>query len=243
MTIDLRSGVETQITDDPWPDGTVAWAPGGNRLAFASLRAGMWTGIVRDASWGGREQQIGTCGNIDAWFPDGAHVACERAAERGMALWKLSVDGRDAPVPIVDELSPTAQARVSPDGRWLAYSTDHATQQRELRVVGLTRGASPRVVSLGPGTTPHWRQDARELFFLSGRRLMAIPVEARTGTPFGRPTPLFDAPLPPRDSLADFQAQFAVSRDGSRFLFAIPTEGGPRLAIHVVPDWIAAPSR
>lgn len=240
MTMDLRSGVQTQITDDPWPDGALAWAPGDNRLAFTSLRAGTWTAVVRDVALDGRERQVGACGDFDAWFPDGAHVLCGRAAEKGRSLWKLPADGRGAPVSIVDGVSPVAGARVSPDGRWLAYSPEQAARQREVWVVGLRKEALPRAVSLGPGTTPHWRRDARELFFLSGQRLVAVPVETRSQTPFGVPVPLFDAPLPARDSLADFPPQFAVSPDGSRFLFAIPTESSPRLAIHVVPNWTAA---
>jgi Tol biopolymer transport system component/DNA-binding winged helix-turn-helix (wHTH) protein len=243
LTIDLRSGVETQVTDDPWPDAGVAWAPAGNRLAFTSLRDGTWAAFVRDASQGDREQRVGACSGPDGWFPDGKYVLCERASEKGVTLWKVPVGVLGVPVPVVEAASWDAQASVSPDGRWLAYTSDHATGQREVYLIRL-RGSDPsHVVSLGPGASPRWRGDARELFFLSGRTLVAVPVDTRVPTPFATQMPLFEAPLPPHDSLADLHAQFAVSPDGSRFLFATPTQSEPRSAIRVVPRLTAPAPR
>jgi len=242
LTIALRTGVQTQITDDPWPDAAVVWAPVGNRLAFTSLRDGAWTAFVRDTAQSEREQRLGVC-STDAWFPDGKHVLCERATEKGMTLWKLPVDASDRPAAVVEAASWDAQASVSPDGRWLAYTSDYATGRREVCLIGLPKSAASQVVSLGPGASPRWRRDGREVFFLSGRTLMAVAVDARAPTPFGTPMPLFDPPLPPQDSLADLHAQFAVSPDASRFLFAAPTEIEPRSAIRVVPRLTAPPPR
>jgi Tol biopolymer transport system component len=236
LTIDLRTGVQTKVTDDPWPDASVAWAPAGRRLAFTSLRAGTWTVLVRDTADGGREQPLGAFTDVDAWFQDGNHVICERANEQGMSLWTVPVGVRDAPAMIVDGAGAAAQARVPSDGRWLAYESDGNSRRREVRVIELARGVVWRPVSVSPGRSPRWRTDVRELSFLSGHTLMAVDVNGGKQVPFGTPQPLFDAPLPQHNSLADFPVQFAALPDGSRFLFAIPAETEPRLAIRIMPD-------
>ncbi len=227
FTIDLRTGVQTQVTDDPWPDASVSSAPAGSRVAFQSLREGRWTSIVRDTSQVGAERRLGAYDSVDSWFPDAEHVLCERrpdAGGPGVTLWKVPVGRQEGAVPILQGASLDGQARISPDGRWLAYTSDVAAPERQLYVVELGESANAGGQSLGPGLSPRWRRDGRELFFLSKGRLMSVPVAATGTTPFGTAQPLFEPVLPPHDSLADFPMQFAVSGDGSRVLFAVPIE-------------------
>jgi eukaryotic-like serine/threonine-protein kinase len=103
------------------------------------------------------------------------------------------------------ELSP----RFSPDGRWVAYSSDVSGRQ-EVYVRQFEGAAPPVRISQAGGTRPRWRHDGTELFFLApGGRLMVVPVSAGE---FGVPRMLFQA--------AD-AADFEVAGDGARFLVSL----------------------
>jgi dipeptidyl aminopeptidase/acylaminoacyl peptidase len=235
VTIDLRSGVQTQITDDPWPDAGVAWAPTGTRLAFSSLRRGTWTAFVRETMRRDAEREVGPCQSMDGWVPNGRHVLCERASDGHGSLWEVPLDAHDAVTPLGLSVSDDSQSRISPDGRWLAYAVDEDDAQRHIRVVRLPRTRASTWIPLGLGTSPRWRRDGRELFFLAGRSLVAVPVTTDSPASVGRAVRLFEAPLRRRDSLSDSQVQFCVSADGARFLFAVPVEDEPPAPVHVVP--------
>jgi Tol biopolymer transport system component len=234
LTLDLRSGVTTDITDDPWPDWFGPWSPDGRRIIFTSLRHGIWRAYVEDWPRTAPEREIARCNAVDSWFPDGRSIVCEVYTREGVDLIKVSLDQRDAPATIVSGLkTPVAEARVSPDGRWLAYISYEPGRGRNLFVVRLDGGVTPPML-IAPGHIPRWRRDGRELFFLSRRTLMSVAFKSEAPTPFGTPTRLFETPLPPRDSLADNPVEFAVSGDGSQFLIPVASENEPRNAIRVL---------
>lgn len=238
VTFDLRSGVQTQVTDDPWPDAGVTWAPKGSLLAFISLREGGWTAFLRDTAQGGDERRIGPCDSLDAWSPDGGQVLCKHlsdTADGAVPLWQLPVGGSHKPGLVLEDAGIDGQARVSPDGHWLAYTRDEGLPDGQLYVAQMKSGRAAGRQSVGSGVCPRWRRDGGELFFLNGTRLMSVPVESRGVVRFGSPRVLFEAPLAPHDSLADFGVQFGVASDGTRFLIATPIETQPSVPIRITP--------
>jgi hypothetical protein len=104
-------------------------------------------------------------------------------------------------------------------------------------------------ISTTGGSYPRWRQDGRELFYISAdRKLMVVPI-ATVGSELqpGIPKPLFDVRVPnvffPPDPIvanATAPYPYAVSGDGQRFLVAVDqtqaTAGPP---ITVVVNWPA----
>jgi dipeptidyl aminopeptidase/acylaminoacyl peptidase len=87
-----------------------------------------------------------------------------------------------------------SQARLSPDGAWVAYESD-ATGVAEVWVTAFDGSSPGRQVSSGGGTEPHWSFEGTELLFRSGS---AIWVAAVRTTPtfevLTTPSPLFPAP-------------------------------------------------
>ncbi len=86
----------------------------------------------------------------------------------------------------------------------------------------------------------HWRQDSRELYYLSlDGTVMAVPVTANPGFHAGPPEPLFKVP-------AGFNRTAPlgdVSPDGQKFLFALPKGGDVRQEFTVVTNWDPVSSR
>jgi Tol biopolymer transport system component len=127
-----------------------------------------------------------------------------------------------------------SQGQFSPDGNWMAYTSDESGTP-QINVVSFPKPGGVRQVSTAGGNQPRWRRDGKELYYVAlDRKLMAVSV--KTGATFEAetPHPLFETQLPtnlPRQA-------YAVSPDGQRFLLAVPAEsaGGPLILIQ---NWAA----
>jgi serine/threonine-protein kinase len=124
------------------------------------------------------------------------------------------LNGDTALVPLVVDQATSMQAALSPDGRWLAYSSD-ATGRFEVYVTPFPSISSTRLVSIGGGNEPRWARSGKELFYKSGGRLMVVTVQPGAAFTPGTPRALF--------SLSGFRAarnrpQYDVAPDDQRFL-------------------------
>ena len=113
------------------------------------------------------------------------------------------------------------QGRFSPDGKWIAYTSD-ATGQSEIYVRSREGAGKAQPVSLGGGIHPRWRRDGRELFFLGpSDEMMAVDITTGTNTvTLGKPKRLFTVPL--NDITRSFFSPYDVAPDGQRFLLNVP---------------------
>jgi eukaryotic-like serine/threonine-protein kinase len=116
-------------------------------------------------------------------------------------------------------------ARVSPDGHWLAWESD-ASGRREIYLGHASADGSAIRVSKDGGGSPRWRRDGKELFFLGGDgRIMTVSVQLREPTPVvGEPVRVADLVIHPepfgRDPFLD--TRFEPMPDGSKFLVQTP---------------------
>jgi len=122
---------------------------------------------------------------------------------------------------------------LSPDGHWLAYGSNETAGQYEVYVASFPDMKSKRLVSSGGGTEPRWARNGRELYFVSGGRLMVVAVP---------PGPSFN-PGSPRSLLsvegyrrARNHQQYDVAPDG-RFVM-IREAGGAAAAVYAE-HWFA----
>jgi hypothetical protein len=131
---------------------------------------------------------------------------------------------------------PTYAATVSPDGKWLAY-TSQETGIDEIYV----RGASGQIpkwqVSVDGGLVPLWAPNGKEIYYVRGDVMMAVSIEAKeTQIVPGIPRKLFDIP-PGRRSERDSRS-FDIAPDGKRFvLMRSANPGQGRRHINVVLNW------
>jgi Tol biopolymer transport system component len=121
------------------------------------------------------------------------------------------------PIRLTDSVVPEEQARISPDGRLIAYVSGRSGDS-EVYVRSFDPSASTRLgpeihVSTDGGVAPKWRADGRELVYRANRGIMSVMVEPGPTPRLGQPQLLFM--LPPA------AAQWDMTPDGSRFLLAI----------------------
>ena len=88
--------------------------------------------------------------------------------------------------PSVDE----STARVSPDGRWLAFTSNEGGAWN-IWIQDFPAGTNKRRITTAGGRDPSWRQDGAELYYQANDgAVMAVPVNGPTAA-FGTPVKLF----------------------------------------------------
>jgi eukaryotic-like serine/threonine-protein kinase len=123
---------------------------------------------------------------------------------------------------------------LSPDGHWLAY-TSNASGRHEIYVQSFPDGGGKRQVSTGGGNSPRWRRDGRELFYYAeDGKLMAAPVRSGESFETGAAVSLFEfrAGIPP----AAF-TPYVVTDNGQRFLINTVVETEAHVPLTVVVNW------
>jgi Tol biopolymer transport system component len=141
--------VPSRITFDPASDWTPVWSPDGSRIAFASGRNGP-SRIYEKASSGVGSDTLmfkSTAGEIPvSWSHDGRYIVFSRLKPGGAAgvdTWLLSLTGEPTASSFIDSPFDKAQARISPDGRWIVYTTN----DRDTRSSCSRFGSQPRQVA------------------------------------------------------------------------------------------------
>jgi len=129
----------------------------------------------------------------------------------------------------------TTQARISPDGQWVAY-TNADSGRFEIIIQDFPTAAGRWQVSTTGGLQPKWRADGKELYYLTlDGRLVAVPVTLGALVEIGKPQVLFQSQT---ETVTGFTwHQYDVSTDGQRFL--VNTTEVTVTPVTVVYDWPA----
>ena len=218
-----------------------AWTGDGRSVVYISdLGAGAGEPVLRRADGTGAPEVLLRSKSVSFGQAvptrDGRWLVLRRStAEQGAGdLYAVKI-GDTTLVPLVTTPAVEMSPAVSPDGRWLAYSSDESGTA-EVYVRPFPDAATARwQVSSNGGTNPVWSRDGRELFYLSGRGEMAsVPIKPGPTFNPGEPTPLF--------SVGPFTVNgnagvFDVSPDGKRFLMIRPVAGLGETELVVVQNW------
>jgi serine/threonine protein kinase len=234
---DLERGTTLRLTTSADHDVMPVWSPDASEVAYraGTLREPTIGFAAADGSGVKRTLPCpkSPCEPND-WAPDGTFLILTVV---GSDIWKLPLEAGATPQPLLAESFTERDARISPDGRWLAYVSDE-TGRPEVSVRSLTGPARRFVVSSGGGDQPVWRHDGAELFFAGpDGRLFAVSVRPvrNARLSFGAPTKLNVPPLGERH----WGTIYDVSLDGLRVYFPHQTDQNPPREFGVVLGWRA----
>ncbi|AHG93111.1 WD40-like beta Propeller containing protein (plasmid) [Gemmatirosa kalamazoonensis] len=173
----------------------VAWAPGGTRLVYVQnpVRgpSEIWT-VSGDGS-GAAERLYAAPEGVRIQSPpsyvdDGRAVIFEAIDQRTRRheIWRVRLDsaGGAAGAPLLRSPFDLEDPQVSPDGRWLAYSSDE-TGQLEVYVRAYPALDRRVRISAAGGIAPTWASDGRRLFYQESETsggLLAAAVAAASGS-------------------------------------------------------------
>src|SRR2546423_12227914 len=77
----------------------------------------------------------------------------------------------DTPFPNLQSQFHEKHARFSPDGLWVAYTSNESGRE-EVYVQSFPRSGSKFQISTGGGREPQWRKDGTEVVYISGDRML-----------------------------------------------------------------------
>jgi Tol biopolymer transport system component len=238
---DLSSGIASRFTTDPAGDSNPVWSPDGSRIVFLSSREGIRHLYQKIASGTGNEEVLlkSSAEKIpDDWSSDGQLIVYETLnLKTRKDLWVLPMSGDRQPFPFLQTEFNEQQAQLSPDGKWIAYtSNESGALEVYVQTFPASGGGKWRVSTAG-GCQPRWRRDGRELFYLSAdRKLMAMDIKLGATFEAAVPKTLFATRVL---SLTDFRNTYDVTADGKRFLINSTMEEPDSSPISVVVNWTA----
>ena len=154
-----------------------------------------------------------------------------------MELWYFSWADR-AVKPLLQAKWTVRNAQFSPDGRWMAYASDE-TGNMEIYMAPCPSGTGKWQVSSSGGQEPRWRQDGKELFYLSpDGKMMAVDVKTGMSFEAGAPKALFQTHRRQPVSAQDVFS-YDLSGDGQRFLVITKVDEGKTAPLAVMLNWAA----
>ena len=224
-------------------DHTAAWSPDGKMLAFESSRSGTHQLYIQPADGTGNPTQVTTGANehyVCDWSPDGRYLAyVEWSLASGANLWTIEVGAQahEQPRPLATTPFTEKQAAFSPDGRWIAFTSDESGQS-EVYVQPFPGPGPKRQISSGGGQEPAWSHSGQELFYRTLGRMSTVAVRENDGELMAeRPKPLFQGLF---HYTPTFSRTYDVAPDGRFLMVAEPQpEHAPR-QVNVVLNSVGA---
>jgi len=225
---DVATGAGTRFTSDPGWDAFPIWSPDGSRVVFTSNRGGVYDLYQKSSSGTGSEEpfyQSNEGKATNSWSPDGRFLIYYSIGQpTHLKLLAAKGPAERQPVPLVDLKFGSVTGRFSPNGRWIAY-TSNESGKNEVSVRQFDRAAGtagrPVIVTNGGGRTPLWSGDGKELFYIApDGTAMAMQVTAQETFQAGAPQPLFKVPA----GLLFWDVSPDKSGTGTRFLMPAPAQ-------------------
>jgi Tol biopolymer transport system component len=233
--LEVARGTASRLTYDPSRDAAPIWSPDGSQIVFTSNRYGVSNLFQKPSSGGGTEELLLpselTCEPQD-WSPDGRYILYRvDDPKRKNDLWLLPLTGEKKPTAFLATPFREQDGRFSPDGKWVAYSSDE-TGRLEVYVQPFPATGAKWQISSKGGNSPRWASAGKEIIYYEPASASRQAVEIRT-------TPTFHASVPKMLFPNPGVAGLDVPPDGQRLLLNMPSEETKPSVMTLVFDWTA----
>ena len=215
---DIAAATTTRLTSGGSVNERPEWTPDGKRVLFRTDRANLSSIWWQPVDGSGAATPLVMSKSAPTYeaviTPDGAAVVYQTDTSSSDLEYRR-LAGDTTRKPVVATRAYEEALRLSPDGRWIAYSTDESGAYEV--VVQPFPGPGPRTqVSTNGGVEPVWSRDGRRLFYRTGRRVVAASLTTVPQLAVASRAELFDDVFLPATSP---HANYDVSPDGSHLLF------------------------
>ncbi|HXI03825.1 MAG TPA: hypothetical protein VNI57_11680, partial [Candidatus Saccharimonadales bacterium] len=240
---DLARDIRSRLTfQSDAVEGQSQWSADGKELLYATTADGSMQ-IYRKATSGTGKTEHFLDWKGDAWptswSPDGKHVLftalSREKSSSGSDLMAISTEPDSKPEPYVATSFSEDYATFSPDGRWVAYTSDESGRT-EVYVSPFPKPDGKWQISSSGGDLPRWREDGREIYYLApGDRMIAVAVDGSgTSLEVGREQALFTHVV----NHSTWQA-YDVTPDGQKFLLVVPEKQSTVYPVTLALNWTA----
>ncbi len=242
---DLTRKASSRLTYERTNESAPQWFPGDKRILYFGVKNGRGdifelpsggTGQARVLISDDREKRPSDISRDGQWV---VFNSVGGPVTGGMDIWAWSASDKKARPWLATPFAELC-ARLSPDGKWIAYQSDESGRM-EVYVRAFPESEEKWMISVGGGVMPTWRGDGREMFYLSlERKMMAVPFNpGGSSLQVGAPVMLFDARVRMHPTL-----QYDVSSDGQRFLLNRQLQGTSAEPVALLQNWdVKLPAR
>lgn len=244
--LNLGRAATLRLTTSPATDASPVWSADGTHILFRSNREGPHQLFIVPLSDPGSSAPFVKSDRYKhptGWTRSGLILYHTNNKDTGWDIGSALWPRPGTPRLLVKTEFNESQAQVSPDERWLAYTSDQSGLP-EVYVQPLS-GTGGRVpVSFHGATDPHWlgaadprwRGDGRELFYVTADGTVMGVAFPGDGRELGQPTRLFNIA---HTYIAEpFNSAYDPAADGKRFLVRIRHEDARAVPLTVMLNWM-----
>jgi hypothetical protein len=237
---DLSSQIRSRLTFSNDGDFTPVWSPDGSRIAYThggtDRREGVYIVSASGVDTGAFLTPSKPNMRVTDWTSDGKYILAHAVgASTDFDIWVIPTDGSTAPFTLLETQFAESQAKVSPDGRWVAYLSLESGKE-EVYVAQFPKPMGKWQVSNNEGDRPRWSRDGKKLYYLDNNEHICEAAVDGSGSAFkvGQRRQLFEI----RGSRPGLV--FDVFGNGERFVInQSPYRGENRSSFNLVQNWSA----
>jgi eukaryotic-like serine/threonine-protein kinase len=244
----VANGAATRFTFDAFMDRSPVFSPDGSSVVFTSNRDGH-SNLYRKLTSGIKDEELLLKSDDNktpsSQSPDGRFLLYSVRTPKANKedIWILPLEGSQrAPMLFQGTEFDETRAQFSPDGRWIAYSSDESgrpevyVREFSLSADGKPEATAKHQISNGGGSPLRWNDDGKELIYVAAdrRTIMSAEIATRPALQFSPGKALFQLP-----TTIVLSGVPAVDGAGKRFLAAMPASQNGPTQFTVVLNWQA----
>ncbi len=230
---DRQRGIFSRVTQTDQVEVSILWTPDSREIVYG--RDVPQYDIFKRAVDGSSPEELVVTSSKDkratGITTDGKFLMYQGDYGSGDDIYLVSLDaaGRTAPRVLIGGAGSQDDARMSPDGQWVIYtSVESGRTEVYLVPYPLDRGPARQQLSVAGSTYAVWGSDGRTVFYDAGGQITRVRIDPRTGE-IGKPELMrrLQAPI-----------GWTIGPDG-RFLIGKIAQGGERRPLKVILNWVS----
>ncbi len=237
---DLSTGSRRRLTFEGEAAACASWSQDGGTIAFSSFSTAHGISAKLIASDGSSESEtVAQTAVFPYYAPDGKSLIYTHIGGGNFDIWHLPLHGDGRPSSFLSTEHNEGMARVSPDGRYVAYQSNESGSL-EVYLRRYPSGEGKWLVSAEGGISPVWSRRGDKLYYFRENDLMEVNVSTSPSLKLGTPRMLFRHEPCGHPLIPGLSEGFDVSGDGQRFLMVTPTKAGKRGGnLRIVENWFS----